>query len=221
MDPDSFAPTDRYALTYDIDYPDGLDRVTTFFRLLWIIPIGIIYSLLSASSYTTKVVTEGNEIVGTVTWSTGGIVGGLAAATGLMIIFRQKYPRWWFDFAAEFTKFATRIAAYLMLQTDFYPSTDEEQTVHIDITYPDAAKDLNRWMPLVKWLLAIPHFFVLAFLIIGAMFAIVVAWFAILFTGRYPKGVFEYVTGVTRWTLRVHAYAVLLVTDEYPPFRLT
>ena len=210
-----------YALTYDIDRPSTLDRVTTAFRLLWVIPIAIIYWLVSASGYySTEVFTANGEFVETVAWSTGGIVAGLAAATGLMIIFRQKYPRWWFDFAVEFTRFVARIAAYVMLLTDRYPSTDEEQSIHIDVEYPDVEHDLNRWMPLVKWLLVIPHIFVLAFLILGAFLAAIVAWFAILFTGRYPEGLFDFVAGVTRWTLRVDAYAILLVTDEYPPFSL-
>ena len=86
--------------------------------------------------------------------------------------------------------------------------------------YPDAERDLNRWLPLVKWLLAIPHFIVLVFLWIAAFFVVVVAWFAILFTGRYPRGLFDFVVGVGRWTNRVTAYAIVLVTDEYPPFRL-
>ncbi len=214
-------PSSNYALTYDIDTPDTLDRLSTAFRIFWVIPIAIIYGLLSgASYYWTEVVTTNGEVIETVSWSTGGIVAGLSAATGLMIIFRQKYPRWWFDFALEFTRFATRIATYMMLQTDRYPSTDEQQAVHLEVDYPDAENDLNRWLPLIKWLLVIPHLFVLVFLILGAMLAVFIAWFAILFTGRYPQGLFDYVTGVTRWTLRVNAYVVLLVTDEYPPFTL-
>ena len=147
-------------------------------------------------------------------------MSGLAAATALMIIFRQRYPRWWFDFSRELTRFGYRVCAYLFLLTDQYPSTVEEQAVHLEIDYPDAANDLNRWMPLVKWFLAIPHYVVLAFLAIGVWFAGVVAWFAILFTGQYPRGLFDFVVGVGRWGLRVSAYASLLVTDRYPPFSL-
>jgi hypothetical protein len=103
---------------------------------------------------------------------------------------------------------------------DRYPSTDDHQSVHLDYPYPDVERDLNRLLPLVKWLLAIPHYFVLFFLEIAAFVVVVVAWFAILFTGRYPRGMFDFVLGVIRWHNRVIAYALTLVTDEYPPFRL-
>jgi hypothetical protein len=135
-----------------------------------------------------------------------------------MIVFRQRYPRWWFDFAREFVRFAARVGAYLALLTDTYPSTVEEQSVHLEIDYPDVERDLNRWLPLVKWLLAVPHYIVLAVLAIVAAFGVVVAWIAILATGRYPKRIFDFVVGLGRWALRVHAYAFLLVTDRYPPF---
>jgi hypothetical protein len=137
-----------------------------------------------------------------------------------MILFRQRYPRWWFDFSRELARFGYRVGAYLALLTDQYPSTVEEQAVHLEIDYPDVKNDLNRWMPLVKWLLAIPHYIVLGFLAIGAVFAVIIAWFAILFTGKYPRALFEFVVGVGRWGLRVNAYAFLLVTDRYPPFSL-
>jgi hypothetical protein len=103
---------------------------------------------------------------------------------------------------------------------DRYPSTDDHQTVHLDYIYPDAARDLNRWLPLVKWLLAIPHYIVLFFLEIAAVVMVIVAWFIILFTGRYPRGAFDFVEGVFRWHIRVIAYALTLVTDRYPPFQL-
>jgi hypothetical protein len=137
-----------------------------------------------------------------------------------MILFRQIYPRWWFDFSRELTRFSARVGAYAALLTDKYPSTVEEQSVHLEIDYPDVKNDLNRWMPLVKWFLAIPHYIILAFLTVGAIFAVIIAWFAILVTGQYPKPLFNYVVGVSRWWLRVNAYALLLVTDKYPPFRL-
>jgi hypothetical protein len=163
------------------------------------------------------VVTETGE---TVRRSGGGIAGGLAIATALMIVFRQRYPRWWFDFARELARFGARVGAYLALLTDRYPSTVEEQTVHLELDYPDVERDLNRWLPLVKWSLAIPHIIVLVGLSVIAVVLVVIAWFAILFTGRYPRGLFDYVVGVGRWALRVQAYAVLLVTDRYPPFSL-
>ncbi|MDJ0792199.1 MAG: DUF4389 domain-containing protein [Acidimicrobiia bacterium] len=205
---------DEYALRLEIDYAEKLDRFTTFFRIIWIIPIAIVWGILSATgSYT--YVTEAGE---TVTQSTGGIAGALVLATVLLIVFREKYPRWWFDFAKELARFGTRIGAYAALLTDRYPSTTEAQAVHLDVDYPDVKEDLNRWLPLVKWFLAIPHYFLLFFLFIGAFFVVIIAWFAILFTGRYPRGLFDYVVGVGRWALRVYAYAGLLVTDRYPPF---
>jgi hypothetical protein len=212
-----------YAARLEIDYPEKLDRLTTVFRLLWIIPIAVIFALVSGAGETvttTVILNEADEIVDTTRNTAGGLVSGLAAATALMILFRQRYPRWWFDFARELTRFGYRVCAYLFLLTDQYPSTVEEQAVHLEIDYPDVAKDLNRWMPLVKWFLAIPHYIVLAFLAIGAWFAGVVAWFAILFMGQYPRGLFDFVVGVGRWCLRVNAYAFLLVTDRYPPFGL-
>ena len=138
----------------------------------------------------------------------------------LMILFRQKYPRWWFDWNRELLRFTNRLSVYLALMDDRYPSTDEEQSVHLDFPYPDVPRDLNRWLPLVKWFLAIPHYLVLFFLAIAAFVSVVVAWFAILFTGRYPRPLFDFVEGVIRWSNRVNAYALILVTDEYPPFRL-
>jgi len=212
---------ESYAVRLHVDYPEKLDRFTTFFRLLWVIPIAILASILSATATSTAtVVTDSGEIVSQASRTAGGVVGALFFATLLMIVFRQKYPRWWFDFAREFTRFTTRIAAYLMLVTDDYPSTTDEQAVHLEIDYPDVEDDLNRWMPLVKWFLAIPHYFVLAFLVIGAVFAVLFAWFAVLFTGRYPRGLFDYVVGVVRWALRVEGYVALLVTDDYPAFSL-
>ena len=212
----------EYAARLDVDYPDKLDRVTTAFRLIWVIPIAIVLGALSASATSTvTVVNETGEVVSRVSREGGGIAGGLFVATLLMIVFRQRYPRWWFDFALQFNRFAARVGAYVTLLTDRYPSTVEEQSVHLSIDYPDAEHDLNRWLPLVKWLLVIPHVIVLAFLAIGAFLTVVIAWFAILFTGRYPRALFDYVVGVGRWALRVQAYATLLVTDRYPPFSLS
>jgi hypothetical protein len=182
-----------YAARLAIDYPERLNRLTTFFRPILIIPIAIVLGLASTT---------------------------LWMATLLMIVFRVRYPRWWFDFARELTRFSTRVGAYAALLTDRYPSTTKDQAVHLDIDYPDAEKDLNRWLPLVKWLLAIPHYVILVILWFFAFFAIVIAWFAILITGRYPKGLFNYVVGVFRWSIRVSAYMYLLVTDQYPPFSM-
>lgn len=213
----------EYAARLTIDYPEKLDRLTTFFRLLWIIPIAIILGLISGAGETvtyTIVLNSAGEVMRRTRETAGGLAGGLAAATALMIVFRQRYPRWWFDFARELTRFSGRVCAYLVLLTDQYPSTVDEQAVHLEIDYPDVEHDLNQWLPLVKWLLAIPHYIVLLFLGIAVFFATVMAWFAILVTGQYPRGLFDFVVGVGRWGLRVSAYAFLLVTDRYPPFSL-
>ena len=204
-----------YAARLQIDYPEKLDRFTTFFRLIWVIPIALVLGAITASGNQGMLTAAGEQIVG----AGGGLIAGLAFATALMIVVRVRYPRWWFDFARELTRFGTRVGAYVALLTDRYPSTVDEQSVHLDIEYPDV-EGLNRWLPLVKWLLAIPHYIVLAFLWIGVVLAVVIAWFAILITGRYPHALFDYVVGVLRWTLRVSAYGFLLVTDRYPPFSL-
>ncbi len=210
-----------YAARLDVDYPEKLDRFTTLVRIIWAIPILIIAALISASgSETVKTVSDTGETLSQVTNSGAGITGGLFFATMLMIVVRQRYPRWWFDFARELTRFSARIGAYLGLLTDQYPSTEDEQSVHLELDYPDVERDLNQWLPLVKWFLAIPHYIVLVFLFIGVVIAVIIAWFAILITGRYPRALFDYVVGVGRWGLRVQAYAFLLLTDQYPPFSL-
>jgi hypothetical protein len=207
------AQNNKYPVTLDIDYSDKSDRLTAFFRLILVIPILIILGLVSGwesvDEERTRAVKWGIE--------SGGI---LLIPTLLMILFCKKYPKWWYNFNVELIKFGTRVGAYVFLLRDDYPSTDEEQAVHINIPYPDVKNDLVNWMPLVKWFLAIPHLIVLCFLWIGAIIAVILAWFAILFTGTHPTGIFEFIVGVMRWTLRVEAYAIILTTDEYPPFSL-
>ncbi len=213
----------EYAARLEIDYPEERDRLTVFFRLLWIIPIAIILGLIAGAGETVTYrfyMNEAGEVVRRTRDSASGLAGGLAAATALMIVFRQRYPRWWFDFARELTRFSYRVGSYLLLLTDQYPSTVEEQSVHLEIDYPDAENDLNRGLPLIKWLLAIPHYMVLLCLGIVVSFVTIFAWFTILLTGQYPRNLFDFVVGVGRWGLRVSAYAFLLVTDSYPPFRL-
>jgi len=203
----------KYPVTLDIDYTDKSDRLTTFFRLILIIPIFIILILISGGT------SDSGEINEYSNWSIAA--GGLIIIpTLLMILFRQKYPEWWYNFNIELVKFTARVFAYFFLLRDEYPSTDEDQAVHINIPYPNVEKDLTNWMPLVKWFLAIPHVIVLCFMWIGAVIAVIIAWFAILFTGTHPKGIHEFIVGVMRWSLRVEAFALLLTTDEYPPFSL-
>ncbi len=195
-----------YPLTLSVDYPDReLNRVTTGFRLILAIPLLLLLAVFGRTQF-----------------------GGHPLSAGLLLflpvlallVLRHKYPRWWFDFNLQLVRLEARIYAYVYLLRDEYPSVDQEQSVHLDVAYPDAQNDLNRWLPLVKWFLAIPHYIVLIFLNIAAVVVVVIAWFAILFTGRYPRGMFDFVVGVIRWDLRVSAYAFLLVTDRYPPFSL-
>ena len=206
-----------YPVRFSVDYPEeGLDRVRTLFRLILFIPIGILLSLFGATGAEYGAFQDAATDYSWVVASGGFVV----FPTVLMIVVRQKYPRWWFDWNFELLKFQNRVFAYLLLLRDEYPSTDEEQAVHVVIPYPNVERDLNRWLPLVKWLLVIPHYFVLFFLGIGIFVAVVIAWFAILFTGQYPRVLFDFVVDATRWGIRVTAYSQLLVTDKYPPFVL-
>ena len=188
----------EYPLQFSVDYPDRpLNRLTTGFRVLTAIPIAVVLY---------AIVTGGSSV--------------LFFPVLLLIVFRQKYPRWWFDWNLALMRFQSRFSAYALLLTDEYPSTEDEQSVHLEFLYPDVETDLNRWMPLVKWLLAVPHYIVLAVLGNVAVVVVVIAWFAILFTGRYPKDLFDFMVGVLRYVSRVAVYAFVLTTDRYPPFRL-
>ncbi len=203
-----------YPVQFSVDYPDRtMNRMSTAFRIFAAIPIIIVLGAVSGGTW------QWSAENGTAT-TFGGAGGLLFLGPLLMIVFREKYPRWWFDWNLELQRFGNRTGAYLALMDDRYPSTTDHQSVHLEYAYPDAASDLNRWLPLVKWFLAIPHYIVLFFLWIAAVVVVIVAWFAILFTGRYPKGIFDFVEGVLRWQNRVVAYALVLVTDSYPPFRL-
>jgi hypothetical protein len=203
-----------YPVQFSVDYPDRpLNRLTTAFRIFVAIPIMIVLGSVSGGMWQSSY-GENTTVMA------AGAGGLLFLGPLLMILFRRKYPRWWFDWNLELQRFTNRVGIYLALMDDQYPATDQPQAVHLDYVYPDAARDLNRWLPLVKWFLAIPHLFVLLFLYIAAIVAVIVAWFAILFTGRYPRGLFDFQEGVLRWTARVIAYAFVLVTDRYPPFSL-
>jgi Domain of unknown function (DUF4389) len=208
---------EEHPVRFSVDYPDRpLDRLTTAFRIFTVIPIAIV--LASIGGYPSG----GNYSAsgGAPTIAIGG-TGLLFLPPLLMIVFREKYARWWFDWNLELLRFTNRVGTYVALMNDRYPSTDEQQWVRLDIPYPDATRDLNRWLPLVKWFLAIPHYIVLFFLYVIAVFMVIGAWFAILFTGRYPRGIFDFVEGVIRWHNRVVGYAFILVTDRYPPFSLS
>jgi hypothetical protein len=207
--------TDAYPVTFSVDYPERpLNRLSTAFRIIVAIPIVILLATVSGGEFG-----EFGEEAGRSTFILAG--GFLFIPPLLMILFREKYPRWWFDWNLQLARFGNRVAIYLALMDDRYPSTDEEQSVHLDFPYPDVPRDLSRWLPIVKWLLAIPHYIVLFFLYIGLIVTVIISWFAILFTGTYPRGLFDYAEGVFRWTNRVSGYAFLLITDKYPPFRLS
>ena len=214
MEPQS--PGERpYPVQFAVEYPDrDLNRLSTFFRIFAAIPILIITALLTGGG-------DGAHWGEHTTEVAAGTSGVITLPVVLMLVFRQKYPRWWFDWNLELMRFFNRIGIYLALMDDRYPSTDEHQSVTLDFPYPDAENDLSRWMPIVKWILAIPHYILLFFMTIAAFFVVLFAWFAILFTGRYPRGLFEFVEGVGRWYNRVVGYAFALVTDEYPPFRFS
>jgi hypothetical protein len=206
---------DDYPVRFAVEYPDRpLNRLTTAFRIFTVIPIAIVLGTIGgySASYDAGGDTAGNVAIGG--------TGLLFLPPLLLILFREKYPRWWFDWNLELLRFVNRVAVYFALLDDRYPSTDDHQGVQLDFPYPDAQQDLNRWLPLVKWLLAIPHYIVLFVLYIGAFFVLIAAWFAILFTGRYPRGLFDYLVGVGRWHNRVVGYAFILITDRYPPFQM-
>ncbi len=204
------ADSPPYALRFWVDYPDrDLDRLSSALRIFWVIPIFVVLAGIGASSFSWE--------AGSWAASVGGII---FIAPVLMIVFRQKYPRWWWDFNVQLLKFQARIGMYFALTTDVYPSTDEEQSAHLEVDYPDVQRDLNRWLPLIKWFLAIPHYIVLIFLGLAAVFVLIYVWVMILVNRRYPRGAFDFVVGVNRWSYRVQAYALLLATDKYPPFSM-
>jgi len=202
---------ENYPVNLQIEYPETSDKLTTFFRLILVLPIFLILILLLSNGADADTGRDSSLLWG------GGIVW---FPTLLMIVFRRKYPKWWYDWNLNLTKFGIRVASYIFLLRDEYPSTDEDQEVHVEMPYPDVDQELNQWMPLVKWFLAIPHYIVLAILWAAMLICVIITWFVIFFTGRYPRELHEFVVGVMRWTLRVEAYAFLLTTDEYPPFTL-
>ncbi len=207
---------ENYPANFDVEYLEQHDRLTTLLRLAWCLPVLILLTVLTSSGGGRMMNEAGQEVS-----RNGASFGfGLTAATALMILFRQSYPKWWFDFSLELNRFSSRIISYLMLLTDRYPSATEKQSVQVDFEYPDVQRNLNRWLPLVKWILAIPHYIVIFILLIAVVGSTILAWLVILFTGKYPKNLFDFVVGVGRWCTRVEAYAFMLVTDKYPPFSL-
>ena len=204
-----------YPVQFSVDYPDRpLDRLSSALRIFWIIPIAIILGLLEHAQFREQ------DQFGSHSYELAGSGALIIAPVVLMLLFRQKYPRWWYDWNLELSRFTNRITAYFLLMDDRYPSTDDHQSVHLE--YPEVSgPELNRWLPLVKWLLALPHYIVLLFLWFAGFFVVIFVWFAIVFTGRYPRGAYEFIEGILRWGNRVGGYAFALVTDTYPPFSLS
>ena len=206
-------PMPTHPVTFDLDRPERpLDRLSSLLRICFAVPILVVLAAIGGPAFGGI---DGEGLV------FAGIASGVLFVPPLLtIVFREKYPRWWFDFSVAYLGFHNRVVAYLVLLRDEYPSTDEEQAVHLQVPYPDVHRDLNRWMPLVKWFLAIPHYLVLVVLDVAVVLTSIAAWFAVLFTGRYPRPLFRFTVGVMRWHNRVVSYAFVLATDTYPPFRL-
>jgi len=200
-----------YPVDLDVRYPDQpRNRATAFFRLILAVPVLILLGMLTQQTSTDLSAANAASLAG----------GFVFLPTLLLLLFRHRYPRWWFDFNVQLLAFLNRVSMYLLLLRDEYPSTEDRQALDLRVPYPDAKTELSRGLPLVKWLLAVPHYIVLGVLSIGVLVAVIIAWFAILFSGRCPRGIHDFIVGYLRWTARVYCYAILLTTDRYPPFRL-
>jgi hypothetical protein len=197
----------NYPAQLSIKYNNKSNRVTVFFRLFLVLPILIIFILLLG------LLVQDND-------SNAVQIGGgfLFFPIMLMIVFRQKYPKWWFDWVYELTKFVNRVSAYMMLLTDKYPSTDEEQDVEVSLEYPNVKEDLNRYLPLIKWLLAIPHLLIMIIFLVLWLLLSPIVWLIVLIMGKMPEKLFNFLVGFLRYVLRVGAYSILLITDKYPSF---
>jgi len=182
------------------------NRLTAFFRLILVVPAFI---FISSFAPTASFSDDGSAI----------LAGLLALPAALAIVVRQVYPSYVLAFNEAVLSLQTRVDAYLLLLSDQYPSIEENDVV--SVTFPEVdAKQLNRWLPLVKWLLALPLYLVGIVYFIYAALLTLLGWFSILFTGNYPEVCAEGVVGTIAYWNRVAGYAFLLVTDEYPTFSL-
>jgi hypothetical protein len=186
-----------YPARFDVEYPERLSRWKIFVKWLFAIPHFIIVYLLQ-------------------------IVGALMVFVAFFsILFTKRWPLMMFEFMVQIQRWTENVTVYaLTLQRDEYPPFSGEAGEYAVLFEIDNDESLSRWKIFVKWLLVIPHLIVLAFLAIAASVAVFIGFFAILFTARFPRGLFDFVVGVLRWTIRVNAYAGWLMTDRYPPFSL-
>jgi len=204
-----------YPVTLNIEYPERLNRWLIFVKWLFVIPAYIAYALISGGGFNLSFV-RGGGFGGDTRFAISG-AGSIVLGTALVILFRGYFPRWVFDFQVALFRWSWRITSYFALLRDEYPPVQGEHPVWFDVEYPER---LNRWLVLVKWLLLFPHYVVLFFLYIVLLATSIISWFSILFTRRYPPGLFTFAVGVFRWSARVQAY-LFLMRDEYPPFSLT
>ncbi len=199
-----------YPVRFEAEYPEQLGRLSSAFRIILYIPVAIFLALVGGQAFSYSDFGDA-----TTTSVAGG--GGIILAIWATVIVRQYVPHWLFDFQVALMRFQARAYGYLALLTDRFPAFEGEYPINFEVRYPDK---LSRWKVAIwKIITSIPHIIILIFLFLAAFVVIVIAWFAILFTGRYPQGLHTFVAGVFRWSLRVQAY-FLSLTDDYPPFSL-
>ena len=185
---------DDYPVTFDVAYPESPNRWLILIRWLLAIPHYIVLSLLSILA---------------------GVVWVISFFT---ILFARTYPDSLYSFMVGVHRWNANLGAYILFH-DRYPPFSMGESDYEGVTFAVERPDFNRWLVLIKWLLMIPHAIVLYFLSIIAMVAAIALVLAVLFTGRYPRGLFDFLVGVGRWNARVNAYATFVV-DRYPPFSL-
>jgi hypothetical protein len=197
-----------YPVSFEAEYPEQLGRLSSAFRIILYIPVAIFLALVGGQAFS-------YSDFGDVTSITLAGGGGIVLAIWAAVLVRQYIPHWLFDFQVALMRFQARAYGYLALLTDRFPAFEGEYPINFEVSYPDR---LNRWKVAIwKIITSIPHIIILIFLYVAALVVVMIAWFAILFTGRYPQGLHTFVAGVFRWSFRVQAY-IYSLTDEYPPF---
>lgn len=189
------APSSGYPLRFDVEYPERLSRWLIFVKWLLAIPHFIVLYLL-------------------------GLISELFLLIAFFsILFTKKFPRGLFDFIVNVYRWNANVLAYVGLLRDEYPPFSWDAGKYPVTFEVDYQEEMGRFLPLIKWFLAIPHIIALMFIFIIAALLWFIAFFAILFTGKFPRGMFDFIVGAIRWNYRLNAYAYLL-RDEYPPFSL-